>query len=85
MVVRSQGGNNAGHTVLAEGKEYRFHLIPSGILNPATVCVIGHGVVVNPKLFLVIAYCHGMKTSPFAWMVVTVGKMAPVRRSSTPR
>jgi adenylosuccinate synthase len=52
MVVRSQGGNNAGHTVVAEGKEHRFHLIPSGILNPATVCVIGHGVVVDPSAFL---------------------------------
>jgi len=52
MVVRSQGGNNAGHTVVAMGKEHRFHLIPSGILNPATVCVIGHGVVVDPNAFL---------------------------------
>ena len=52
MVVRSQGGSNAGHTVVAEGKEYKFHLIPSGVLNPSTVCVIGHGVVVNPKVFL---------------------------------
>ena len=52
MVVRSQGGNNAGHTVVAQGKEHRFHLIPSGILNPDTVCVIGHGVVVDPNAFL---------------------------------
>ena len=52
MVVRSQGGNNAGHTVVAEGREYKFHLIPSGILNPSTVCVIGHGVVVDPRVFL---------------------------------
>ena len=52
MVVRSQGGNNAGHTVVAQGKEHRFHLIPSGILNPDTVCVIGHGVVVDPSAFL---------------------------------
>jgi adenylosuccinate synthase len=52
MVVRSQGGNNAGHTVVAEGREHKFHLIPSGILNPATMCVIGHGVVVDPKVFL---------------------------------
>ena len=52
MVVRSQGGNNAGHTVVAMGKEHRFHLIPSGILNPATVYVIGHGVVVDPNAFL---------------------------------
>jgi len=52
MVVRSQGGNNAGHTVVAEGKEFRFHLIPSGILNPKTACVIGHGMVVDPRAFL---------------------------------
>jgi adenylosuccinate synthase len=52
MVVRSQGGNNAGHTVVADGREHRFHLIPSGILNPATQCIIGHGVVVDPNAFL---------------------------------
>ena len=52
MVVRSQGGNNAGHTVVVGGTEHRFHLIPSGILNPDAVCVIGHGVVVDPSAFL---------------------------------
>ena len=52
LVIRSQGGNNAGHTVVTDGKTYKFHLIPSGILNPQTVCVIGHGVVVDPKAFL---------------------------------
>jgi len=52
MVVRSQGGNNAGHTVVVEGVEHRFHLIPSGILNPDAICVIGHGVVVDPNAFL---------------------------------
>ena len=52
MVIRSQGGNNAGHTVVTGGKEHRFHLIPSGILYPETTCVIGHGVVVDPKAFL---------------------------------
>jgi adenylosuccinate synthase len=52
MVVRSQGGNNAGHTVVTEGREFKFHLIPSGILSPKTVCVIGHGVVVDPRAFL---------------------------------
>jgi adenylosuccinate synthase len=52
VVLRSQGGNNAGHTVVSEGREFRFHLIPSGILFPDTVCVIGHGVVVDPKAFL---------------------------------
>ena len=52
VVIRSQGGNNAGHTVVTAGEEFKFHLIPSGILNPTTMCVIGHGVVVDPKAFL---------------------------------
>ena len=52
MVVRSQGGNNAGHTVVSDGHTYKFHLIPSGILYPGVACVIGHGVVVDPKAFL---------------------------------
>ena len=47
-----EGGNNAGHTVVTEGKEFKFHLIPSGILNPTTTCVIGHGVVVDPGALL---------------------------------
>jgi adenylosuccinate synthase len=52
MVVRSQGGNNAGHTVVSGGEEYRFRLIPSGILYPHVACVIGHGMVVDPRAFL---------------------------------
>src|ERR1700726_2857427 len=52
VVIRYQGGNNAGHTVVTGGKEHRFHLIPSGILYPSTTCIIGHGVVVDPKAFL---------------------------------
>lgn len=52
LVIRAQGGNNAGHTVVADGREFKFHLIPSGILNPSTVCIIGHGVVVDPRAFL---------------------------------
>ncbi|MCB1080518.1 MAG: adenylosuccinate synthase [Chlamydiia bacterium] len=48
-VVRSCGGHNAGHTVIAEGKEYHFHLIPSGILYPQTKCYIGGGTVIDPK------------------------------------
>ncbi len=48
VVVRSQGGNNAGHTVLAGDKKYILHLIPSGILRPGKVCVIGNGVVIDP-------------------------------------
>ncbi|WP_341875873.1 adenylosuccinate synthase [Defluviitalea saccharophila] len=49
MVVRSQGGNNAGHTVAVNGEVYKFHLVPSGILYPGTVCIVGNGVVVDPK------------------------------------
>ncbi|MEM7696831.1 MAG: adenylosuccinate synthase [Verrucomicrobiota bacterium] len=48
LVVRAQGGNNAGHTVISEGKEYILHLIPSGILWPGKQCVIGNGVVMDP-------------------------------------
>jgi adenylosuccinate synthase len=52
MVIRSQGGNNAGHTVVRAGQEFRFHLIPSGILYPNTTCVIGNGVVLDPRVLL---------------------------------
>jgi adenylosuccinate synthase len=48
VVVRSQGGNNAGHTVIHRGTKYVLHLIPSGILRRGKVCVIGNGVVVDP-------------------------------------
>lgn len=48
IVIRAQGGNNAGHSVLAKGKEYHFHLIPSGILSSQVICMIGGGVVIDP-------------------------------------
>ena len=48
IVVRSQGGNNAGHTVIHRGVKYVLHLIPSGILRHRKVCVIGNGVVIDP-------------------------------------
>ena len=48
IVVRTQGGNNAGHTVFVGPKKYVLHLIPSGILRPKKLCVIGNGVVVDP-------------------------------------
>ncbi len=51
-VVRFQGGNNAGHTVVAGGREYKLHLLPSGILYPGCTCVIGNDVVVDPKVLL---------------------------------
>lgn len=52
LVVRSQGGNNAGHTVVANGTKYKLQLIPSGILYPACVNIIGPGVVVDPRCIL---------------------------------
>jgi adenylosuccinate synthase len=48
IIVRSQGGNNAGHTVIHRGTKYVLHLIPSGILRRGKICVIGNGVVVDP-------------------------------------
>ena len=51
-VVRFQGGNNAGHTLVINQKKYIFHLIPSGIFWPQTVCVIGNGVVVDPEVLI---------------------------------
>jgi len=48
VVVRYAGGNNAGHTVIVKGKKTVLHLIPSGILRPHTLCVIGNGVVLDP-------------------------------------
>jgi adenylosuccinate synthase len=51
-VVRFQGGNNAGHTVIAEGKKCSLHLVPSGILHQDKVCMIGNGVVLDPLMFV---------------------------------
>jgi adenylosuccinate synthase len=52
IVVRSQGGNNAGHTVIDRGIKYVLHLIPSGILRRGKICVIGNGVVIDPIALL---------------------------------
>jgi len=52
IVARYQGGHNAGHTVYVSGKKFILRLIPSGILHPSVTCVIGNGVVVDPKALL---------------------------------
>jgi len=52
LVVRYQGGNNAGHTVVYDGETYRLHLVPSGILRPGKINVVAHGVVVDPEKLL---------------------------------
>lgn len=51
VVIRGQGGNNAGHTLVVDGKKFALRLIPSGILNPNTINVIGNGIVFDPKGF----------------------------------
>jgi adenylosuccinate synthase len=64
MVVRHQGGNNAGHTVVVKGKQTVLHLIPSGILHEGTACLIGNGTVLDPEVLcaeldsLDAAQCH---------------------------
>jgi adenylosuccinate synthase len=51
-IVRFQGGNNAGHTIVRDGEEFKFHLIPSGILYAGKACVIGNGVVIDPGVLI---------------------------------
>jgi len=52
VVIRFQGGNNAGHTIVRDGDEFKFHLIPSGILYKGKTCAIGNGVVVDPGVLI---------------------------------
>jgi adenylosuccinate synthase len=67
IVVRSQGGNNAGHTVIHRGIKYVLHLIPSGILRRAKICVIGNGVVIDP--IALVAEIDGLRN-----LGITIGK-----------
>lgn len=60
VIARYQGGDNAGHTIVIDGKKFKLHLIPSGIFFPEKISVIGNGMVVNPKsLVRELAYLHG--------------------------
>ncbi len=52
MTIRAQGGDNAGHTVINAQGRFALHLVPAGIFNPATICVIGTGVALNPAILL---------------------------------
>ncbi len=65
-IARAQGGNNAGHTIVAKGKEFRFHLIPSGILYPHTKCYIGGGTVLDPPSLL--AEIEELKTQGISYV-----------------
>ncbi|MDQ0271940.1 adenylosuccinate synthase [Cytobacillus purgationiresistens] len=64
VIARYQGGNNAGHTIKFNGETYKLHLIPSGIFYSDKVCVIGNGMVVDPKALVAeLAYLHGKGVS----------------------
>src|SRR5919198_2798815 len=66
VLIRYQGGNNAGHTIVRDGEVYKFHLIPSGILYPGKLCLIGNGVVVDPKVIteeIAALHARGIDTS----------------------
>lgn len=66
VIVRYQGGNNAGHTVVTGGVEYKLHLIPSGILHGDKICIIGNGVVIDPAVLiqeLDLLEAHGISTA----------------------
>ncbi|RXJ02817.1 adenylosuccinate synthase [Anaerobacillus alkaliphilus] len=66
VVARYQGGNNAGHTIVFGGKKYKLHLIPSGIFYKDKICVIGNGMVIDPKALVTeLKYLHdqGVDTS----------------------
>jgi adenylosuccinate synthase len=52
IIVRFQGGNNAGHTLVVDGKKTVLHLVPSGALHPDKLCIIGNGVVVDPEILI---------------------------------
>lgn len=64
VVARYQGGNNAGHTIVFDDVTYKLHLIPSGIFFPDKICVLGNGMVIDPKAFVEeVAYLHGHNIS----------------------
>lgn len=75
-VVRFQGGNNAGHTVIVDGVKYILKLIPSGILHEGKVCFIGNGVVVDPE-----ALCAEMQTMASAGVRVTPERLRLSRKA----
>lgn len=52
LVVRYQGGDNAGHTIVFDRKTYKLHIVPSGIFNPKVKCVLGNGCAINPEALI---------------------------------
>jgi adenylosuccinate synthase len=71
VIARYQGGDNAGHTIVIDGKKFKLHLIPSGIFFPEKISVIGNGVVVNPKsLVKELEYLHACQQRAFVFLTV---------------
>ena len=70
MVVRYQGGNNAGHSVVFDGKKYSLQSIPSGIFNPRTVNVMANGMVVNPvSVIAELDRLHQQGVTDYWWII----------------
>ena len=72
IVVRATGGNNAGHTIVYNGKKYALHLIPSGIIRDGVVSVISHGVVIDPEVLIQeieMLQSDGIEVSPINLMI----------------
>ncbi len=90
VVVRFQGGNNAGHTVVVKKNKFVFHLIPSGILRKDKVCAIGNGVVVDPKVLIaeidslkksgIKVTSRNLKISPFCHVIMPYHCMMDILR-----
>lgn len=71
VVVRFQGGSNAGHTVVVDGEEFILHQVPSGILHPGKQCLLGNGVVLDPEAFFVEVdelEARGIETAGRLWI-----------------
>ncbi|MBU1113252.1 MAG: adenylosuccinate synthase [Candidatus Omnitrophica bacterium] len=90
VIVRFQGGNNAGHTVVVNGDKFVFHLIPSGILRKGKICVIGNGVVVDPKVLIeeitalkksgIAISGRNLKISPFCHIIMPYHRLMDALR-----
>ncbi|MGE5308879.1 MAG: adenylosuccinate synthase [Deltaproteobacteria bacterium] len=90
-IIRYQGGSNAGHTVVVDGKEFIFHLIPSGVLHRGKVCCIGNGVTIDPESLLKeveglraagICVDKCLKISPLAHLIMPYHKVLDKLRES---
>lgn len=82
-IVRAQGGNNAGHTVIIGEEEYKLHLIPSGILHPHTQCYIGAGTVIDPEVLVFemnTLESRGIKLSGRLWISPAAHLIFPYHR-----